>query len=151
MSMIKWTRPANMLARRDLMTPSMENLFDTFFNDKSMFGDYAHYVPSVNIKESEKQFGIELSAPGFEKEDFKLKVEDNVLTVSGEHKTEKKEEGKNFLRKEFNYGSFSRSFNLGDLISEEKIDAKYENGILKIELPKSEKNISKNAKEIKVA
>ena len=151
MSLIKWTRPANALARRDLMLPSMENLFDTFFNEKSLFGDYAGYVPSVNIKEGDKNISIELSAPGFDKGDFKLNVEDNVLTVSGEHKTEKNEEGKNFVRKEFNYGSFSRSFNLGDLVEEEKIDAKYENGILKIELPKSEKSVAKNVKEIRVA
>lgn len=150
MSLIKW-KPANGLVKRDLMIPSLGSLFNDFFNDDVMLRDYAGHVPSVNITESEKSYSIEVSAPGFEKNDFNIKVEDGMLTVSGEHKTEKNEENKNFVRKEFNYGSFSRSFNLVDLIDEEKIDAKYENGILRIELPKNEKAIAKNTREIKIS
>ncbi|MEO6883242.1 MAG: Hsp20/alpha crystallin family protein [Bacteroidia bacterium] len=152
MSLIKWTKPSNGLTKRqDLMMPSMENLLSNFFNDDLGFGDYAGYVPTVNITESEKAYGIEVSAPGFEKNDFNLRVEDGVLTVSGEHKMEKNEEKKNFVRKEFNYGSFSRSFNLIDLVDEEKIDAKYESGILKLELPKNEKAKAQNVREIKIS
>jgi len=150
MSLIKW-KPANGLVKRDLMIPSLGSLFNDFFNDDVMLRDYAGHVPSVNITENEKSYSIEVSAPGFEKKDFNVKVEDGMLTVSGEHKTEKNEENKNFVRKEFNYGSFFRSFNLVDLIDEEKIDAKYENGILRIELPKNEKAIAKNTREIKIS
>ena len=150
MSLIKW-RPTNGLTKRDLMIPSLGGLFTDFFDDELMLRDYAGHVPSVNITENDKSYSIEVSSPGFEKNDFNVKIEDGMLTVSGEHKTEKNEENKNFVRKEFNYGSFSRSFNLVDLIDEEKIDAKYENGILKIELPKNEKAKTKNVKEIKIS
>ena len=150
MSLIKW-KPANGLVKRDPMIPSLGSLLNDFFNDDVMLRDYSGHVPSVNITENEKSYSIEVSAPGFEKKDFNVKVEDGMLTVSGEHKTEKNEENKNFVRKEFNYGSFSRSFNLVDLIDEEKIDAKYENGILRIELPKNEKAKAKNVKEIKIS
>ena len=150
MSLIKW-KPANGLVKRDLMIPSLGSLFDDFFNDEVMLRDHAGHVPSVNITENDKSYKIEVSAPGFEKNDFNIRVEEGMLTVSGEHKTERNEENKSFVRKEFNYGSFSRSFNLVDLIDEEKIDAKYENGILKIELPKNEKAKAKNVKEIKIS
>ncbi len=152
MSLIKWATPSNGLAKRqNQLMPSMENLLSNFFNDDSMLRDYAGYVPSVNITENEKTYNIEVSAPGFEKKDFNVRIEDGILTVSAEHKTEKNEETKNFVRKEFNYGSFSRSFNLVDLIDEEKIDAKYENGILKLELPKNEKAKSQNVRGIKIS
>jgi HSP20 family protein len=152
MTLIKWTKPSNGLAKRqDLMMPSMENVLSNFFNHDLGIGDYAGYVPSVNITETDKAYNIEVSAPGFEKKDFNVRIEDGVLTVSGEHKTEKNEENKNFVRKEFNYGSFSRSFNLVDLIDEEKIDAKYENGILRVELPKNEKARAQHVREIKIS
>ena len=105
----------------------------------------------MNITENDTSYSIEVSAPGFEKKDFNVQIEDSMLTISGEHKTEKNEETKNFVRKEFSSGSFSRSFNLVDLINEERIDAKYENGILKLELPKSEKARTKNAKTINIS
>jgi HSP20 family protein len=151
MTLIKWKKPStNGVARQDLMMPSLENLLGNFFNDDFMNRDYAGYVPSVNISENEKSYSIEVSAPGFEKKDFNVRIEDGVLTVSAEHKMERNEENKTFVRKEFNYGSFSRSFNMVDLIDEEKVDAKYENGILKLELPKSEK-VKANVREIKIS
>ncbi len=151
MTLIKWKKPSSGVVRRDLMMPSLENLLSDFFNDDLMTGNYAGYVPSVNIMENERSYSIEVSAPGFEKKDFNVRIEDGVLTVSGEHKMEKNEAKKNIVRKEFNYGSFSRSFNLIDLVDEEKIDAKYENGILKLELPKNEKAKAQNVREIKIS
>ena len=151
MTLIKWKKPSSGVVRRDLMMPSLENLLSNFFDDDLMYGDYAGYVPSVNITENEKSYSIEVSAPGFEKNDFNVRIEDGVLIVSGEHKMEKNEEKKNFVRKEFNYGSFSRSFNLVDLIDEEKIDARYESGILKLELPKNEKAKIQHVREIKIS
>lgn len=151
MTLIKWKDPYKGLERRNLLMPSMENFFNDFFNTDLRSPDYAASLPSVNITETEKSYHIEVSAPGFEKKDFKLTVEDGALTISGEHKSEKNEQEKNFVRKEFNYGSFSRTFNLIDSINEEKIDAKYENGILRLELPKNEKAKAKNVKQIQIS
>ncbi len=150
MTLIKWKDPSKGMERRNLLMPSLENFFSDFFSNDLMSREFAGNVPAVNITENEKSYSIEVSAPGFEKGDFNIEVEDGMLTISGEHKTEKNEKDKNFVRKEFNYGSFSRSFNLVDLVDEEKIDAKYDNGVLKIELPKTEKAKAKNVKQIKI-
>ena len=93
---------------------------------------------------------VELAAPGLEKKDFKIELENQVLTVSSEKEEEKKEETKNFKRREFSYNSFSRSFQLPEDVLSDKIDAKYENGILKLSVPKKEVTVSKPKKEIKV-
>lgn len=131
--------------------PAFENLFERFFNDDLMYRDYAGFVPSVNISENDKAYSIEVNAPGFQKNDFNIKVKDRSLTIEGSHSKEKNEEKDNYVRKEFNYGSFSRSFELSDVIDEDKIDAKYDNGILRIILPKNEKGILKNTRVIKVS
>ena len=82
-------------------------------------------VPAVNINETDKEFELELAAPGLKKNDFKVNIDRNVLTVSTEKKEEKEEKDKNFTRKEFSYHSFSRSFTLPESVNQEKIDAKY--------------------------
>ncbi|PBQ34942.1 heat-shock protein Hsp20 [Sphingobacteriaceae bacterium] len=133
-----------------MLMPSMENLFSSFFGNDLTNKDYAAYVPSVNITENEKSYSIEAAAPGFEKQDFNVQLEEGILTIRGEHKQESEFNHKTFVRKEFNYGSFSRSFNLVDLVDEEKIDAKYENGVLKIELPKKENKNIKNVTQIQI-
>lgn len=113
--------------------------------------DYAGFVPSVNLAESEKDWHIELSAPGFSKEDFKLNLEKDLLTISAEHKAEAKTEGKEYSRREFSFGSFSRAFRIKEnSIDEDKIQAVYENGILNITLPKKESEPEKKVKEIRV-
>lgn len=95
--------------------------------------------PAVNIKEEEKEFVLELAAPGLKKEDFKINLENHMLTISKETKEENKEEKTNFTRREFVYNSFSRSFKLPKIILENKIKADYVDGILRITLPKDEK------------
>jgi HSP20 family protein len=107
-------------------------------------------VPAVNINETDKEFELELAAPGLKKNDLKVNIDRNVLTVSTEKKEEKEEKNKNFTRKEFSYHSFSRSFTLPESINQEKIDAKYADGVLKLVLPKKEEVIQKS-KEIKIA
>ncbi|MCB2207314.1 MAG: Hsp20/alpha crystallin family protein [Bacteroidetes bacterium] len=107
-------------------------------------------VPAVNINETDKEFELELAAPGLKKNDFKVNIDRNVLTVSTEKKEEKEEKDKNFTRKEFSYHSFSRSFTLPESINQEKIDAKYNDGVLKLVLPKKDEVIPKS-KEIKIA
>jgi len=108
-------------------------------------------IPSANITENDKDFSIELAAPGLEKKDFKIEVQDGVLSISAEKKEEKSEENKNYRRREFSYDSFSRSFTLPENSVSEKIDAKYENGVLHLTLPKKEVTVSKPAKQIKVS
>lgn len=108
-------------------------------------------VPNANIVESEKDFHIELAAPGLDRKDFKVEVDNGVLSISAKKEEEKKEENKNYKRREFSYNSFSRSFTLPENCHSDKIDAKYENGLLKVTLPKKEVTVSKPVKEIKVS
>jgi HSP20 family protein len=151
MTLIKWNDPSVGFGRSNNFTPGLDSFFTNFFNRELMPREHAGFVPSVNIIENEESYCIEANAPGFDKEDFKVQVEDGVLTISAEHKTEKNHSEKGFLRKEFNYGSFKRSFNLVDLVDEENIAARYENGILKLELPKNEQEKAKKIKQIQIS
>lgn len=127
--------------------PSLFDISDTPFD----IGREAMVVPEANIIENEKDFGIEIAAPGLDRKDFKVSVDNDILTVSSEKTEDKKEERKNYRRKEFSYTAFMRSFTLPENCVPEKIDAKYENGILHLSLPKKEIKITKPAKEIKVS
>lgn len=135
----------------DLLTDSFvtPDLFDINLN--SAFRGLSRQMPSVNITETDKEFKIELAAPGLEKKDFKVEMDKDLLTISSEKEEEKKEEKKNFYRREFSYNSFSRSFTLPENVLGDKIDAKYENGILRLSIPKKEVAVSKPVKEIKVS
>lgn len=129
-------------------------LFPEIFDfDGDIFGRKggALIMPDANIIENHKDFKIELAAPGLERKDFKVEVEDGILTISSEKEEEKKEEHKNYWRKEFSYNSFSRSFKLPDNSLQDKVEAKYENGVLNVTVPKKEVTPSKPAKEIKVS
>ena len=106
-------------------------------------------VPAVNIQENEKQFLLELAVPGMKKDDFKIDLENQVLTISSEIKEKTEETENNYTRREFVYNSFSRSFTLPKSIVAEKIKADYKDGILKISLPKNKE--TKLSREIKVA
>jgi HSP20 family protein len=109
-------------------------------------------VPAVNVKETENEFQIELAAPGMDKKDFNINLENSTLTVSSEHKEEAREEDENFTRKEFSYQSFQRSFNIPEnMVDGDKIDAKYKDGILHIKLPKLEHAKPKPARNIKIS
>jgi len=134
--------------------PSMMNDFspNRFFNG-SLFDfddDFFTSTPLVNITENENEFKLDLSAPGINKEDFKIDLENGILTVSSEKGESDTIEEENFRRREFSYNSFSRVFALPDNIDENKIVAKYENGILEMQLPKKEGAISKPRKKIVV-
>jgi len=94
--------------------------------------------PAVNICETNDNYELEFNVPGRKKEDFKITVDKNILTVSFEKTEEQKEEKKQFIKREFVTQSFKRSFTLDEKIDAEKIDAKYENGILMLTLPKKE-------------
>lgn len=128
---------------------------DNFFGSdlvRSFFSDGADYsVPAVNIKENEKNFEIEVAAPGLDKNDFNIILDNDVLTISSEKKNELEEKENNFMRREFSYASFKRSFSLPETVNREEIKASHKNGVLMIELPKFEEaKVSKN-KKIKIS
>ena len=144
-----------LIKKNDWMFPSM---FNDFFDSENFFrGDlldtrfFRNSLPAVNIIENDKNFMIEVAAPGFRKKDFHIDVEDKVLMIKGEKTEEKKEKEDNYTKREFSYNSFKRSFNLPEFVLAEKIEGKYEDGILKIMLPKMEENRKKNKKEIAVS
>jgi len=141
MTLIRWQH-RNPLS--DMMTNFFEHDLGDFFGKR--FSD-----PAANIIENNDSFQLEIAAPGLVKNDFKINLENNILTISVEIEDEKREEGKNYSRKEFYYGSFSRSFTLPKTIDLEKIKADYDNGILKIALPKKEEAKVELKKEIKIS
>ncbi|TDE17996.1 Hsp20/alpha crystallin family protein [Dyadobacter psychrotolerans] len=128
-----------------LTIPSMFDLDDTF----QRLG-FATKVPSVNITESNEEYSIQLAAPGLEKKDFKIEVENDMLTISSHKEQETNEEKGNYRRREFSYKSFSRSFQLPQNSQTDKIDAHYQDGILKLTLPKKEVSLPAPKKEISV-
>jgi HSP20 family protein len=135
----------------ELLNPAKffgSNLLD--FNGDSPSFDFSSRVPSVNVNETEKEFLIEMAAPGLQKKDFKLEVTNGILTISAEKEEESKEEKKNYLRQEYSYQSFCRTFALPENSIEDKINAKYDNGILHVAIPKEKVTIAQPAKEIKV-
>ncbi len=146
-----------MLIKRNDSYPSFSNLFGDFF-DKA-FSDWSSTnfsltnttLPAVNIKESKDDYLVSMAVPGMSKKDFKLDLSDNILTITSEKKDEKKEEDKNYTRREYSYQSFSRSFTLPkNVVNDEKISAKYENGELKILIPKKEEAKPKKPKLISI-
>jgi HSP20 family protein len=128
------------------LRPFLSDLFEEPFFRRNLWSD----LPAVNVAETDKEYSIELAVPGFKKEDLHVKLESNILTISAETKSEKNEEKKDYTRREYSSNSFSRSFSLYDNVKESDINARYENGILYLTLPKSNTN-SKVTKEIKVA
>lgn len=112
---------------------------DFFDNDKFFDADWLknmQSMPAVNVKENDKNFEIEVAAPGLSKKDFKITAENGILSISSEKKEEKEQKEKNYTRREFSYSSFSRSFALPENTNEEDIKANYEDGILKLEVAK---------------
>lgn len=132
-------------------TGRFPSLFDFERNLIDFDGGTSYVIPSANIVEHDKVFRIELAAPGLDRKDFKVEFNNGILNVSAEKEEERKDERKNYYRREFSYNSFSRSFSLPENSLPEKIDAKYEDGILNITIPKKETTVLKHAKEIAVS
>jgi HSP20 family protein len=132
----------SIIKRNDVLFPSLLNeiLKPDWFGG---IENYKSNVPAVNIKENEKDFELELAVPGRNKEDFKIEVNENVLTISSEAKTKENTEKENYTRKEFTYAAFKRAFTLPETIDEDNIKATYVNGILKFTLAKKEESLPK--------
>jgi HSP20 family protein len=135
---------------------SIPGLFDRFLNDNWLDNFWGEsnpmFSPSVNITETDKSYQVELAAPGIDKKDFNLNVENDRLTISYEHKEENEEKNdeKKFLRREFKSTSFSKSFTLPEHVNADKISAAYQNGVLQVTIPK-EKEKSKLSRLIKIS
>jgi len=114
----------------------MNTLFGNMNNENENPMTTASFVPAVDVYEDEKKVVLKLEVPGIEEKDLDVSVENNTLTVKGERKFEKEEKEENFHRIERRYGSFYRAFTLPTTVDTEHIDAKYENGVLKLELKK---------------
>ncbi len=128
----------------------MKDLFNEFPTTVAKtFREDVMNFPPVNIVEKIASYQVELSAPGFEKADFAIKLEGNLLNIGTEKKEEKNEETDKMIRREFTYKGFKRSFTIDEKIDVENISARYENGILKLELPKKEV-IKTGAKDINI-
>lgn len=133
MSQLKSTRNS------DLFPEFVTDFFnsDRFFSPARWLGNpLEDFFPAVNIKEGNQHFNIELAVPGFAKEDFKIDMDGDVLNISATKQSETEKKDEKYTRKEYSYNSFSRSFTLPSNANGEKIEAKYENGILKLEVPK---------------
>lgn len=139
----------SIVRRNNLLFPSLMN--DIFKPD--WFGGMENLntnVPAVNIKENEVNFELELAIPGYKKVDFKVEIDDNVLTISSEAKSENGTKEGNYTRREFSFSSFKRAFTLPETIDEAKINANYEDGILRFSLPKKEEALPKPKRFIEI-
>ena len=154
-SLVKWNGNGN---NNNLMFPEFPSLFDDFltrelFQLPFLAASNGNSVPAVNIKETGSAFELEIAAPGMEKEDFKIELAQDTLSISAEKesKVEDKSEDGRYSRKEFSYRSFRRSFNLSeDMIEANEISANYKNGILHIMVPKKEPAKPKLIKQIAI-
>lgn len=159
MSLIRWNPArdlttwsvADILPDLSQMQREMNRLFDSFFRggqlDDGSFGPF--WAPAVDIVEQDDAYIVEAELPGLTKDDVKISLEGNILTIRGEKKREQTKEGRNYHRTERSYGSFMRSFTLPTSVRSDKIEATYRNGILTINLPKVEEAKPKTI-EVKV-
>jgi HSP20 family protein len=138
--------------------PSLRNdpFFNRFLSSRPFdfdndFWDRGIEAPLANFSETNKEFKLELSAPGLKREDFKIDIDNGMLTISSEKEEEKKEDDKNYHRREFSYNSFCRTFPLPDNVDENNINARYDNGMLQLTIPKKETAVNKPKKQIQVS
>jgi len=137
----------------------MPLLFDDFFNRDifnwglTNFSNTNTTIPGVNIKETPDNFEVEVAAPGMSKKDFRIELDGNMLTISSEKSNEQEDkEDEKYTRKEFSYQSFYRTFNLPkEVVDENKIEAKYDNGLLRLLIPKKEEAKQKPPRQIQIS
>lgn len=122
------------------------DLMSSFFNDGA---DYT--IPAVNIRDTENGYEIEMAVPGLSKKDIRINLENELLTVSSENKDEKETNSDGYMRREFSFTSFSRTFSVPEIVDTEKIKATQDNGLLRIELPKLKEEKVKKNKSIKIS
>lgn len=150
MTLIKFKNESAVRNRERM--PNWSDLFSDLFENAVTTPDIRRStVPNVNIIETDENYRLDLAAPGLNKADFKINIENDRLTISTEKKNETSEQNEKFTRKEFSYNSFLRSFTLPEVVNLEQINASYESGILKLVLPKKEEAKPKSPREIKIS
>lgn len=107
-------------------------------------------MPATNIRENEREYTIELAAPGMAKGDFEIAIDEGMLTISSQKEQDTTQEEDNYTRREYNYSSFSRSFKLPDAVIADEIKARYEEGVLKINVPKQTEAVNPNRKRVNI-
>ncbi|WPP48654.1 Hsp20/alpha crystallin family protein [Catalinimonas niigatensis] len=140
----------------DRYVPSVAQFFDDFFTrdffDWPSTSNTGTTIPKVNIQETDNEFRVEMAAPGMKKDDFKVELDNNVLSISSEFsKDEAQHTDSKYSRREFSYQSFQRSFRLPETVEADKIKAKYEDGVLHLLIPKREEAKRKPARTIKIS
>ncbi|MDZ4752059.1 MAG: Hsp20/alpha crystallin family protein [Flavobacteriales bacterium] len=141
------------LVKHAFPNPSFVRSFDDLFTRGSFVPSGRtnwNNTPSVNVKETDAAFHIEMAAPGMNKEDFKIAVKEETLIISSERKSNNEQKTERYTRKEWNYSAFSRKFSLPENINAAEIVAEYENGVLKVILPKVEQKTAENEIEVKI-
>jgi HSP20 family protein len=124
--------------RNNALMPGFNDVFESIFNDTFFSDRMIARVPAVNISESAENYHIEMAAPGLKKQDFKINIENNVLTISVEQQTENSDNNRKYNKREYSYSSFVRSFTLPELADHSRIEAAYEDGVLKVDVAKKE-------------
>lgn len=142
------------LVKRNLFWPSTSSV-DDFLNDNIFnwpnMTNGGNSLPRVNITETDEDFRVEMAAPGMKREDFHVELDNDNLVISSEMSDTKEEENTSYTRREFSYGSFRRSFHLPNTVEAEKIEAKYEDGLLRLLIPKKEEARRKPARKIEIS
>lgn len=137
--------------RTNMYAPSFMDQFLSNSTPSREFNQNRFSSPAINIIENEKDFVLEVAAPGLNKSDFTIELDSDVLSISSEVKLKEEKSEEHFTRKEFNYNSFKRSFSVPDSVDGSKIKASHKNGILSIVLPKKEEAIPVPTREIKIS
>jgi len=137
MSEIKrYERGGNFFEPFETLKREIERLFDDFGALDIFENSKAYTMPSIDIYETDKDIVIEADVPGYDKKDINIRLDDDILTISAEKKDDKEEKGRNYIKRERYFGKFERSIRLPDYIDFDKIKAKFNEGVLKIEIPK---------------
>lgn len=136
--------------------PSLSSWMDDIFN-KSFGNEFVSNfntgitLPAVNVLDNDEEYIVEMAVPGLKKSDFDVSIDNQLLTISAEKNTENEDTNENFTRREFGYSSFKRTFSLPETVETDKVNAKYEEGILKVTLPKREEAKKKPLRQIKIS
>jgi len=147
MTLMKWNPFEGLTSIQD----EIDSMFNQRLGLKNAKADLlnSNWVPAVNIHEDNENYFFDVESPGMDRDDFDVNIENHVLSIKGEKKREEKKKEKNYYREEISYGSFMRSFSLPELADSSKVNAEYDNGVLKLKISKRE-TVKPKKVEIKV-
>ncbi len=143
----------SLIKRPKKENPTVRSMFNQLWDMDDFFTSdlFRQKVPSVNVSETTNDFTVEVMAPGLSKKDFNISIDDNCLTVSSEKEEQSEEKEKHYTRKEYSYSAFERSFNLPDSVDKDAVNARYQDGVLKITLEKTAQAKKEQPKNIEIS